>query len=358
MEKFFEVLGYYILPFILAIGVLVLVHELGHFLFAKMMGIRVERFSIGFPPRLFGKKIGDTDYCISAIPLGGYVKMSGMIDESMDTEITGEPYEFMSKPVWKRALVIFAGPLFNIVFAILVVSVSIMATGISMPKEQAKAIVGSVQEESPAAGIGLQAGDQITSINGEAVNSWEDLVSKIHDYPEEDMQITWMRNGEEMTANVTPKHDELLNASFIGIGAQTERRAVGPLAALGFGVSSSWNLTKLMGRSIYMWVTGQSSVKEGLAGPVRIAQMTGEVAKRGFGDLVSFIALISLNLGLVNLLPIPVLDGGHLVLLGVEAVNRRPPSMKVRVVVQQIGMALLLALMVFVVVNDFLHITN
>lgn len=349
----------YILPFALTLGVLILVHELGHFTVAKLVGIRVERFSIGFPPRLFGKKLGETDYCISAVPLGGYVKMAGMIDESMDKDgLKGEPWEFMSKPLWARFLAIFAGPAFNVLFAVLVFTVSIMSTGIETPVEPTYSVVGTVIEGQPADNIGLQAGDRIVAINGQKVEKWEEIVQIIHAHPEEELTIKWERDGEIFTNNVTPRLDKLNDVGLIGISPVTEQKPVGFFAAIGYGFESTYNLTALMFKSFGMLFSGEVSAKEGLAGPVRIAKMTGDSAKSGLSSLVIFAALLSVNLGLINLFPIPALDGGHLVLLAVEGVIRKPLSTRVKMIIQQIGLALLFALMIFVVFNDMINILN
>ncbi len=347
----------YGLPFIFTIALLVLAHELGHFLLAKLVGIRVERFSIGFPPRLFGKRLGDTDYCISAIPLGGYVKMSGMIDESMDEGgIKGEPWEFMSKPLWARFLVIFAGPAFNILLAAIIYSSIFMISGMETTVEPNYAVVGDVLPGTPADSIGLQSGDRITKIDGKPVEMWDDLVKIVHASPQQPLLIEWERDGEVFSTTVTPMKDPIQEIGLIGIGPLTEVKHVGLFKALWYGSVNTVYKTQMIFRSFGLLFSGQVPAKDALAGPLRIAEMTGQVAKGGFSALLAFAAILSINLGLLNLLPIPVLDGGHLVLLAIEGVTRKPISTKIKMVVQQIGMALLLALMVFVIINDFIHI--
>jgi len=357
MSHIGTILADYGLPFIFTIGLLVLAHEFGHFLLAKLVGIRVERFSLGFPPRLFGKKFGDTDYCISAIPLGGYVKMTGMIDESMDeSSIKGEPWEFMSKPLWARFLVIFAGPAFNILLAAVIYSSIYMISGVETTVDPTYAVVGSVSEGAPADSIGLQVGDRITAIDGKPIKMWDDLLQVVHAAPEQELLIQWERDGQVFSSTVTPMKDMIQDIGLIGIGPQTEIVRVGPLKALWYGGVNTVYKTQLIFRSFGLLFSGQVPAKDALAGPIRIAEMTGRVAKGGFADLLAFAAILSINLGLLNLLPIPVLDGGHLVFLTIEGVTRKPISTKIKMVVQQIGMVLLLALMVFVVINDFLHI--
>jgi regulator of sigma E protease len=347
----------YGIPFIFTIGLLVIAHELGHFLLAKAVGVRVERFSVGFPPRLFGKKIGDTDYCVSAIPLGGYVKMTGMIDESMDEgSIKGEPWEFMSKPIWARFLIIFAGPAFNIILAAIIYSSIFMFSGVESTVEPSYAVVGSVMTGAPADSIGMQAGDKITAIDGQAIEMWNELLTIVHGSPEQELLLEWERNGVAFSSAVTPMKDPMQEVGLIGIGPQTEVMSVGPLKAIWYGSINTYYKTKLIVRSFGMLFSGQVPAKDALAGPVRIAEMTGQIAKGGFADLLAFAAILSINLGLLNLLPFPVLDGGHLVMLTIEGVTRRQISTKIKMIVQQIGMFLLLALMGFVIINDFLHI--
>ncbi len=359
METVLHFLTAYLIPFVFVLGLLVIVHEMGHFLLAKLMGIRVERFSIGFPPRLFGKKIGDTDYCLSAVPLGGYVKMSGMIDESMDKDsIKGEPWEFMSKPIWKRALVIFAGPAFNVLLAVGIFFASIYVSGVAEPVTPALSVVGSVIQDRPADKLGLKEGDVITSINGQPVQTWEELVNIIHVAPEKELVMEWERNGELLSGTVIPELDPINNIGLIGVGPVTRIHQPGIIQAMGMGFAMTWNLTKLMGESFSLMFKGKIAFKESIGGPIQIAKLTGERAADGFGSLMWFAAFLSLNLGLLNLLPIPVLDGGHLVFLGIEAIIRRPLSVKLKMVVQQVGMALLLALMLFVIVNDFSRLGN
>jgi regulator of sigma E protease len=354
MESLFNLLWSYILPFILVLGLLIFFHEFGHFSLAKLVGIRVERFSLGFPPRLIGKKIGETDYCISAVPFGGYVKMSGMIDESMDeTGIKGEPYEFMSKPIWVRFLVIAAGPLFNILLTAIIFSISIAITGVP---EAVGPVVNRVGDGMPAEQAGIVSGDRIIRINDNEITEWSDLVNIIHNAPGEPLEIAWEHEGTVKTETITPLKDELQEYGYIGIEPKTVSKSVGVFTAVGMGVDQTVHLTQLVFRSFGLLISGDVSVKQGLAGPVRIAQMAGDSAKGGFNNLMVFTAFLSLNLGILNLLPFPVLDGGHLVLLLGEAVIRRPISTRIRLVIQQIGMAVLLALMILVIVNDVINI--
>ena len=354
MEHFANIFTGYALPTIFVLGLLIFIHELGHFILAKLVGIRVERFSLGFPPRLIGKKIGDTDYCISAIPLGGYVKMAGMIDESMDSDgIKGEPDEFMSKPIWARVLVISAGPIFNILLAIAIFAAAFYMTGVAEPVGP---VVEQVFDNTPAQKIGLQKGDIIRKIDDKPIRTWDDLIAIIHHSAGKELNIEWERNGEILSAKVVPIKDEIQNIGLIGFSPKSEIKPVGLFRAIKLGAVRSWELTALLGRSLKLIFTGTVSVGEGLAGPVRIAQMAGESAKSGFGNLMMFAALLSLNLGLINIFPFPVLDGGHLVMLAIEGITGRPLSVKVKLAIQQVGMVLLLALMAFIIFKDITHV--
>ncbi len=338
-----------LLSFAFVLGLLIFVHELGHFLTAKMVGIKVERFSLGFPPRAFGFKHGDTDYCISWLPLGGYVKMAGMIDESLDDTITGASWEFASKPVWQRVIVISAGSIMNFLTAIAIYGVIIYVTGIG---ETAGTTIGEVISGKPAEALGLQAEDTIVSVHGEDVTSWQDLTRIIHGKANTEIEISWLHDGEIFSGKVTPELNEENNIGLIGIGPKVVYRDAGLFESLGHGVSNSYNILKLTAQSFTLIITGKESFKEAVGGPIIIAKLAGESAKHGFQSLLLFTAFISLNLGFFNLLPFPVLDGGHLVFLAIEGVMRRPVPVRARVFVQKIGMAFLLALMVFILIND------
>ncbi len=340
-----------LLAFIFVLGLLVFVHELGHFITAKLVGIRVERFSLGFPPRMIGKKIGDTDYCISWIPLGGYVKMSGMIDESLDVNIKGEPWEYASKPVWQRLLVISAGSVMNILTAVVIFALVTYVYGILTPHG---ALVNEVMKGKPAEVIGLQTGDKITSVNQVAITTSEELTEIIHRHPGEEIEISWVRNGETYSSKVTPELQPEENIGLIGIrvGTEVQSTEAGIFQSLNYGVWYSSKILSLTVNELKLIITGRQSLKDAVGGPIIIAKMAGESAKMGMERLFQFTALISLNLGLFNLLPFPVLDGGHLVLLLIEGVRRKPLSTKTILLVQKVGMVFLLALMGFIIFND------
>ena len=344
-----------ILAFIVLLGVLVFLHELGHFLIAKLVGIRVETFSIGFPPRLFGKKIGDTDYCISATPLGGYVKLAGMIDESLDQEtIKGEPWEYQSKSVPARMATILAGPLMNIFLTIFLFSALIYIQGEPVVTGSG---IGFVQEDYPAAQAGIQVGDRIISIDGSPINKWEQMTSIIHSKPETDILVEWKRGDEILSAVIQtrkekiPINDEIQEVGLIGISPEFTMQEVSVMASVNYGFDRTVRLTKLLYHSIKSLFAGKESLRS-LGGPLVIAKIAGDTARSGWDTFLTFMAFLSLNLAIINLLPIPALDGGHLLFLSVEGIIRRPLPLKVRIGFQKIGMVFLLTLILFIVFND------
>lgn len=345
--------------FIIVLGFLVFLHEFGHFLAAKLSGIRVERFSIGFPPRLFGKKIGDTDYCVQLIPLGGYCKMSGMVDESLDPEgIKGEPWEFMSKPVHTRMIVLFAGPLMNFIVAALFFTIHANIIGIEYDESPT---IGSITQGLPAEQAGLLPGDVIITIDDMQVESWNKLTGIIRERPLETVTLRIKRDDEIIEKQViiakqdnpTDEVDE--EVGVLGIGAAYHD--IDFFESIEQGFLQTCELTWLIAVTIKSLIFGEESIKA-LGGPIKIAQMTNEFRKTSAAAFIFFVAFLSLNLGFMNLLPIPVLDGGHLMIFAVEGIVRRQLPVKVKLVILQIGMVLLLTLMIFIIFNDIVQISN
>ncbi|NQT27407.1 RIP metalloprotease RseP [candidate division KSB1 bacterium] len=349
---------------VFVLGVLIFVHELGHFLAAKLSGMRVERFSMGMPPRLFGKKWGDTDYCFSAIPFGGYVKITGMVDESLDQsalEKEPQPWEFRSKPWINRFSVIFAGPLMNVLLAYLIFLGGVFVYGVGEVSTQP--VVGSLMDGKPAQMAGLLPGDRIASIDDIEIASWDQMAEIIHDAPGRIVTLNVMRGDSAFTLQIQPeseeiaKDEEIREMGFIGIGPEILTRPVGFFEAFSRAGQQLSYLAELIFDTVGKLITGKESIRS-LAGPVAIAKMAGETARSGFGNLLAFMAMLSLNLGILNLLPIPVLDGGHLLFMSVEGLARRELPLKVKLIVQQVFMFLLIGLMLFVVYNDILRITR
>ena len=426
-----------LLSFVFVLGVLIFVHELGHFLMARRIGVRVLTFSLGFGPKLFGFRRGDTEYCISAVPLGGYVKMAG---ENPDDVRTGASDEFLSKSKWQRFQVLVMGPVMNLTLAVIVMAI-VLYQGAPVPAfEQQAVIVGSATDKSVGKAAGIQPGDRILSIDGKPVETWEQYYMEV--MPKADRQIAivvdrggrtlefravpasvgkytlgdlgllpvWhpqitslqrdapgyeaglrpgdvvmaaggergvthtrlvelikasegkplplviIRDGVEQQITVTPRR----LADAVMIGAQLsafELRTVepGPFEALKMSVQQNWTWTRLIGQTLVGLFTRETSVKQ-LMGPVAIADLSGTAAEQGWIQLFSLMAMISLNLGLLNLMPIPVLDGGHIAILALEGVSRRDFSMKVKEKMLLAGFVLLLMLMVTVIYNDLMRI--
>jgi regulator of sigma E protease len=340
---------------IVALGILIFVHELGHFLFAKYFGVGVEAFSLGFGPKIFAKKIGETEYRISAFPLGGYVKMIG---ENPDDGLPAEDVErsFMAKKPLQRMAIVAAGPCFNLLFAYLVFIVVCM---VGVPITTSK--IGDVIKDKPAARAGIIKGDLVTSINGQPINRWTDLSQLISESSGKPLALTVERNGKTFSVHVTPEMNTVKNllgetVTYPAIGVEaseeffTER--FGPLQAIVKGSEHTWFVTQFTVVAVGKILTGSISAKN-VGGPVMIAKTAGEQAKKGLAYFLSFMALLSINLGLLNLLPVPILDGGHLVFYFWEMLTGKPVNLKAREVAQQVGLVLLVGLMVLAFYNDF-----
>ncbi len=347
-----------IISAIIVLGILVFVHELGHFLFAKKLGVGVITFSLGFGPRLIGRKFGETQYQIAAVPLGGFVKLIGENSEE-DVKEADRARSFSVQPIWKRALIIGAGPLFNLLFAAVLFS-TLNVSGIPYldPK------IGGITPGLPAEKAGLQKGDIVLSIDGVNVSRWENLPRIIGDSKGKDLVIKVRRDGQILEFKVAPQpykdknlFGEEIQAFKIGIESSKEIRIekVGPLKAIGLGIVQTWQGVELTVLSIVKLVQRVIPAKT-IGGPILIAQLAGEQAKRGLASLILFMAILSINLGVINLFPIPILDGGHFLFLALEAFLRRPLSLKKMEMAQQVGLILIILLMVFAFYNDLLRI--
>jgi regulator of sigma E protease len=433
--------------FIVTLGVLVFVHEFGHFLAAKLCGMRVDRFSIGFPPRAFGKQIGETDYCVSWIPIGGYVKIAGMIDESFDTEYLSrppEPWEFRSKPIWQRMIVISAGVIMNLFLAI--------AIFWSINYVQGKTVrdttqIGHVIKGSEAARGGLQAGDNILRINGTSVSHWDQILNLLYiqnmgsditftvlrddketslffprtsipepgeksfessfgitpnfmeivigtvepgkpadklglkardvilslnsmpvNYDDQQVKqtvqanagkpllIEWKRGSETMRGTTIPTSDGRIGISFgLVYTGPTTKVKYSLFGAFPEGMRDIINYTKISLQQIWQIVTGKRAFTESVSGPIKIAQLATQTAELGLITYLGFMALLSISLAILNILPFPALDGGHLLFLVYEGIFRREIPVKIKMGLQKAGFVLLLAFMAFVVYNDIMN---
>ncbi len=352
----------YILAMIIVLGILVFVHEFGHFIAAKLTGIRVETFSLGFPPKIVSKKWGDTEYCLSWIPLGGYVKLSGMIDESMDdswTNTTPQHWEYRSKPGWVKIFVSSAGVIMNLFLAVIIFAVLTFQNGIPVPSEEP--VIGSVVNGMPAETAGLLKGDKVLGVDDTDVQSWEEMTELIRDGLDREITLKIRRNDEILLLSVTPVPQQTVvdgdikTVGMIGIGADYQIRSAGVFESLTYGIKNTGYWLNLTVKSLGMVITGKESLKN-IGGPIMIAQIAGESAKMGPEALFGFIAIISVNLALINILPIPALDGGHIVVALAESALRRELRLKTKIRIQQAGMALLFTLIAIVIINDVLRL--
>ncbi len=351
-----------IIGFIAVVGVVVFVHELGHFLAARLMGVRVDVFSIGMPPKMWSFKRGDTEYKLGWVPIGGYVKIAGMIDESMDEEtITGGDDEFMSKGYFAKAFILTAGVIMNILLGIGIYSFIVLYEGKAVVNEEP--VIGGIMEEYPAARAGLQENDRIINIDGELIRSWEDITQAVHPRPHDSLSVTWVRGADTLSAIMfteaaqQPSADGVREVGLIGIGPQVEMQSVGPFTALAEGTKLTVRYLGLSLESISRLITGKASVKE-FTGIVGIVHMSGETVRAGWVTFISFIGFISIAIGFFNILPVPMLDGGHLVVATIEAVIKRSISNRVKLIVQQIGLALIIILTIVVAYYDVLRIVT
>jgi regulator of sigma E protease len=339
--------------FILVLGALIFVHELGHFLFAKRAGVRVERFSLGFGPSLFRKQWGETEYRVSIVPLGGYVKMYG---ENPDEEMSDPRGSFFHQSVWTRIPIVAAGPLFNLLFAILLVA---MIHVLGLPVETSVEI-SRVLDGSAAAQAGVRAGDVVLSLNGQRIERLHDLKTKITEGAGRTLHLQVRRDTQSLTLPVMPILDSVTQEWRIGVelrpGEITLQRS-NPFVALNQGVAWTWHITRLSVLGFGKMLSGAIPVSESLAGPLGIARELGRQAQGdgGWRNVAFFTAAISVSLAILNLLPIPVLDGGHLFFFAIEIVNGKPLSLRKREIAQQVGLLILVGLMLFAFYNDVMQ---
>jgi len=332
-----------ILAAIFVFGVLVTVHEFGHFITAKMTGMRVDEFAIGFGPKIYQQKDGETLYSLRAIPLGGYNKIAGM-----DPDDPVEPNAFNSKPIPARMLVILAGALMNFILPIILFSGIFMVEGrMQLVNEP---VLGTVVDEMAAARAGLKAGDRIVTIDGKNVETWTDVVLNLRKAGTEEVTLTAERNGVLQTYKMTPMFDKDAGRPLIGVSPKFSKESLGFFGSIKEGFIYTKNIGLSMVSGLYRIVSGNAPAD--VAGPIGVAQMAGQVAEKGLLPLMNFVAFLSINLGVINLLPLPALDGGHFVLLLLEALRGKPLGGKAMTNIQMVGVALILALTVFSTFKD------
>jgi regulator of sigma E protease len=322
------------------------------------VGVKVLKFSIGFGPKLIGKKYGDTEYLISSIPFGGYVKMLG---ESAEDELKVEEkaVAFSCQPVWKRFMIVFLGPLSNFLFAIVIfVFVFLYGIPILVPE------IGDVLPKSPAEQVGLMKGDTIISINGSRITQWDEMTKIIHTSPGKTLNLEIRRKGEVITLSVIPEKKKVQDlfgqdkeVGLIGIkpsGSIIKRNSTFTESVFN-AIRRTWEITVLTVVSVVKLIQRVIPMNT-IGGPIMIFQMAGEQASMGVLNFFVFMAIININLGVLNLLPIPILDGGHILFLGIEAIRRKPLEEKIMGIAQRVGLAFLLLLMAFALYNDIARI--
>ena len=382
---------------IILLGVLITIHEYGHFIAARSVGIRVERFSIGIPPRFltirsiddalevnifffkffegrikwqpifqrkiskFGRKGSGTEYVIALLPLGGYVKMAGMIDESMDTNIQYEADEFMSKPLWSKLWVLSAGVIMNTLLALMIFATLGYYQGVQDFKNEP--VIGELQDNYPAQKAGLLSGDRIIDINNQTINTWEGMTKVIHALPNSEITLKILREGTQSklkiktTYRLSPVKNGIDTLGVIGIAPEIFYVEMNFLDAIFFGWDRTLASFGMIIMSLKMVGSGAASVSD-FGGPIMIAQLAGQTADAGLVPYLTLMALLSVNLAFLNILPIPGLDGGHIFIHLIEGLIRRPLTLKTRITIQQIGMAFILMLFITIMFNDITRLFN
>lgn len=350
-----------IISFIIVIGIIVFIHELGHFIAAKLSGVRVEEFSLGFPPKMISRKVGETEYQLAWIPLGGYVKLSGMLDESLDENYNpDDPRGFMKQPLIRKVFIIVSGVLMNLLLAWIIYSGLIIYQGVGT---LSGTTITMVSPDFPAAEAGIIPGDRIVEINGRQVDDWQQMTEEIRQLAGIPTTVSWFREDSLMTAEIMPKPMPDLNLTTmkidtvgkIGVMGTIVSEPVGPLTAIGYGALQVFWIQELSFKSLVAIITSKVSIRE-IAGPIGIARMSGETARSGLLSFLGFIAMISSAVAFMNILPIPMLDGGHLIFIFIEAAIRRPIPEKLKINLIRLGFAAIILLLIVVSYNDVIKI--
>lgn len=348
---------------IFVLALVIFVHELGHFLVAKWCDVEVRVFSIGFGRTLFSKTIGETDYRIAIVPLGGYVRMAGQ-DDGEDEQPLDPARGFSAKPLGQRTAIVAAGPAVNIVFAFVIFLVTLVAYGSYSASPLAR--VGSVVAGTPAEAAGLVEGDLIVEVGETEIASWDQFATLVRASGGEALELqVKSRDGEVRSVVITPERSEQRDAFgevtgkayMIGIQRGVEQESVGFFTAIALAGKATWGYSAMIFQTLGRVLFGNVPASD-LGGPIEIVRQAGRMAASGLEPLLRFMAIISINLGIINVLPIPVLDGGHLFFFLIEGLRGRPLSVRFREMAQQVGVVLLVALMVFVVINDISRIVS
>ncbi len=339
--------------FLAVLSVLVMVHEFGHFIVAKRLGVRVEKFSFGFGPKIFSIKRGETEYLVSSIPLGGYVKMAG--DEPGEA-LNGEKWEFLSRGIIERFKIIFAGPLLNYILAFLIFSIIFMFGSPTLTTD-----VGSLLKGYPAEVQGIIVGDKILAVDGKSVKYWENVTEAIHKHIQGPMKLSIERDGEIFEKEIVPVVRQVkdifgkeTHIALIGIAPsqKIEKVRYGPLISLYMGFKKLAQLTLVTYKALWSILIGRLSLKESMTGPIGIFVVTGQAAKLGLIYIFHLMGILSASLAIFNMLPFPVLDGGHIIFLAVEKIRGRPLSIKMQERITNIGISFLIMLTLFIFYSD------
>lgn len=344
---------YAIVSALIGLGILIVIHELGHFLLAKRTGVGVLTFSIGFGPRLLGKRIGETEYILSAFPLGGYVKMVGEDPEEEVREVDMKK-SFSHQGLAKRVAIVAAGPVFNLLLAVVIFIGIFLSYGVPVLTTR----VGGVEPDSPAARAGIREGDYIINVGGQSIEKWEQLSSRIKESQGKAFKVRLVRDEQELEITVQPVKREGRNIFgekqdtwVIGIASEVSVEKSNPRLAVAQAFYKTGEYSVLTLVALFKMIRGDVSPKN-LGGPLLIAQMAGQQAREGLGSFFFFVAILSVNLGVLNLLPIPVLDGGHLLFFLLEGLLGRPVELKHRERAQQVGVFILILIMIYAFYND------
>ena len=350
-----------ILSFIVVLGILIFIHEFGHYITAKLSDIRVEEFALGFGPKLIYKQWGETVYSIRAVPLGGFCNMTGeFVPDEDDDEETIEIYNeakangrtFQQKSMWKRFAVVFMGPFMNFMLAILIFFLIFSFAGVPVDTVN-EPIIGELDPSRPASEAGLQPGDEIVRIEGTQIQTWEDMTNIIHNSEQKPLEILINRDGQTMTFNITPVRNEEMGVNIIGIYPQVVRENIGFFESIVRSFVQGWRVFSLTISGFIQMISNRSM--EGIGGPVMIASIIGQAARNGIINVMNWTAIISINLGIINLLPLPALDGGRILFMVIELLRGKPVDPKKEGFVHLVGFILLMILMIFIIYNDIVR---
>ncbi|MCD6570858.1 MAG: RIP metalloprotease RseP [Deltaproteobacteria bacterium] len=351
------------MAFLIVLGILIFFHELGHFLVAKANKVGVLKFSLGFGPAILKRRIGETEYRLSAIPLGGYVKMLGENESEEEITHIDPKRSFAKKRLISKASIVAAGPIANFVLAF---AIYCIIAWIGLPA--ILPIIGEIQKGSPAYNAGLLKGDKIMSIDGTQIDSWQSISPIIQGAGEDKtIDITIERGSRTFIIHVRPKITKMKNIfgeevdkAVIGISpsGDIKMERLGPIGGIQYGLTQTYKVIEITCIALWKILNGTINIKESIGGPIMIAQVSGQTFKAGLLPFFSMIAFISINLALINLLPIPILDGGHLLLFLIEGITGKPIEGKPREIAQQIGLFVLILLMVFAFYNDIIRIIS